>query len=149
MYKEKINEIVEQYDAAYGSSISKEIRENTKKSLLNVANEEGSSVTITVQSYVLYTYVTIESDNKKFTQVFKGNAGGIGVGGGKTSGMMFLSSQISLEEMMKKTTSFQINATVGFVNINIFDSSSNPIAHIVGSGAQIGGFIGGGTASWE
>ena len=143
------NTFIESYKGKIPNKIITESAESIDK-LLNGANETYS-VTVTTESFVFYTYVTVEWDGagKQFTKKLIGNAGGVGIGGGKTSGVMYINNDLSLEDLYEKTKSFQVTTTIAIANINIYDENHNPIAHVIAGGAQIGSFLGGGTASWE
>ena len=147
-----IDSIIKSYKETYQGKIPENVLGNTLASLSSINSESLKySVKITAQSYIFYSYITIEWDGigTQLTKKFFGNAGGIGVGGGKASGILYLPSGMSLDDLLNKTKSFQVTDLTGLSTVNIFDASSNPIGHAVAGGVIAGGFIGGGTAYWE
>lgn len=137
------------YGLSYVGKMPQLMLEDACDSIKNIPYYQNKmSVTVSVQSYALYSYVSVDVSysNKKF--FFNGCAGGVGVGGGASLGVMYLVDGVSVDFFIENSTSFEINNLTGFLSVNFFDSHGSVLGHMISGGVVVGGFSGGGRCSW-
>jgi len=99
-------------------------------------------------SFIFYArlYLNVTSGN---TNSFIGNAGGIAIpGGGSSGGTLYLQPNVTLELLYRNTASFSFVAAVAYIGIQLWNSQGYLMAHYEGGGISVAG-TGTGTGGWS
>jgi hypothetical protein len=110
-----------------------------------LASEGITGVQATVICTFFYWRVTLDTPDRQHH--FVGNGGGIGgLGGGMATGALYSDD---FARLYSSSVSFQFNAALPGLNINIFDGNSNFLGSFIGGGLSTCLGTGGGSGSWS